>query len=334
VVSNSHRQEFFESVQQHSQIKLQALERYLIPWARKLGSRPGVNRVWIVDGFAGTGVYASGELGSAGRALEIARSLNADQSKFKVACFFSERDRGNHAILHRLADSYRDVEVIDPRGSFWDQIDTVGDFVKRDPALIFVDPFGLGDLKFQHLVTLCKRLNSVDLMVNFASPVARRLATDRSHLIDEAVGGTGWTFDSLTDVFCDRLRRGANFLAPAVLPVQTPLGGLKYEMILAARHPAAYELWNDEIARADRVVIDGADAGAISALVDEAVELLDRMAPRDRRYSRRELLTQTYLHNCGEFHTRVLLRAVDKLVSSAKWQAATGPKDTRPMWRI
>lgn len=73
-------------------------------------------------------------------------------------------------------------------GDFWSAIDDVVRFVGNEPAFVFVDPYGLKDLKFHRLVDLCERLNRVDLMVNFASPAATRLRKERRQIIDEAVG--------------------------------------------------------------------------------------------------------------------------------------------------
>lgn len=333
-MSSGDRRRFFDGVKTPSEIKLRAFERYLRPWAQIVGSQRGVTRVWVVDGFAGAGVYGTGALGSAGLALAEARRVNALGRRFKMSCFFAEKDRNNYAKLQRLKADFPEFEVILTNTDFWSQVDNVVSMVGRDPAFLFVDPFGLGDLKFGPLVELCNKLRQVDLLVNFASPVARRLAPEHSTLVSEAVGGPGWTLETLTEVFCGRLQRECNFRRPAILPVQGEFGGLKYELVLAARHPKAYGLWNDEISRQEVQILNGPDQEAAGSLIEEAKALLRSLAASRRRFTRQELISQAQVDNCGEHHATTLRRAVAELIASGEWSAEPGPVDTQEIRRV
>lgn len=333
-VTAKHRADFFRGVQKHSQIKLRALERYLPPWSAKVGSPRGVQRVWVVDGFAGPGVYESGEAGSPRIVLEHALEIAQSDRSYKVAAFFAEKQEKWHRRLSDECNRYHLIEAIPARGDFWSQINQVIDFVGNDPALVFVDPFGLGDLKFDPLAELCNKLQKIDLIVNFASPVAKRLAKNNETLISESVGGTGWELGKITQKFCDRLVEVCSFLSPAVLPVAAQVRGarrLKYDLVLASRHPAAYGLWNDEIASVDGAILDGIDQAAKKELLDDAKNLL-RSTVQEKTFFRDKLIERICIQECGRFHTRVLRAAAKAMVDSGEWRRGDGKVGTARMW--
>jgi three-Cys-motif partner protein len=283
-----------------------------------VGSRSAVRRIWVVDGFAGAGEYGDGRLGSPGLALAEAKHLASQGRSYKLSCYLVERDKANHAKLRVLVSRFPEVEVILPQPcDFWSQVDNVASFSGNEPVLLFVDPFGLGDLKFKPLTDLCKRLKQVDLMVNLASPTARRLEPNNRNLVDDAVGGPGWSADNISEVFCTRLREACSFLPPATLPVQNSIGGLRYELVLAARHPAAYKLWNDEIAADDRGILDRGSEDQVEALLIDAKRLLREFAENKPGFSRDQLISVLSVKSCGEFHSRVLRRAAEELIASA-----------------
>ena len=333
-VAAEHRAEFFAGVQEHSQIKLRALERYLPPWSGKVGSQRGVERLWVVDGFAGPGVYESGEAGSPSIALRHAEERKEAGARYKVSCIFVEKRRAWYQRLRRVCSEHPGVERFPLQGDFWERIDNVVDLVGSDPALVFVDPFGLGDLKFEPLADLCNRLPKVDLMVNFASPAAKRLEKDHEALVSASVGGPGWAVDSITSTFCARLAERCRFLKPAVLPVLANVGRaeLKYEIVLAARNRAAYELWSDEIARSQRGTLDGEDEAARQELIGDARELLRSLAPTT--FARDSLIRDVQFQQCGEFHSRVLREAVKAMLAEGEWKKAQGPIGTARMWNV
>ena len=170
-------------------------------------------------------------------------------------------------------------------------------------------------------------------MVNFASPVARRLEKHHQALVSASVGGPGWTVDTITDTFCARLEERCHFLKPAVLPVLANVGSdeLKYEIVLAARNRAAYELWSDEIARSQREVLDGDDDLAREELIGEARELLRSHAPA--AFARDQLIRDTQFHRCGDFHSRVLRAAVKAMLDEKEWARGEGKVGTARMWK-
>ena len=334
-MAGEHRDKFFAGVQEHSQIKLRALERYLAPWSAKVGSPPGVDRVWVVDGFAGPGVYDSGAPGSPRIVLEHAERIAEEvRSSYQVSGFFVEDNKERYRRLRAERHRYPGVEAVCADANFWSQVDRVVEFVADAPALVFVDPFGLKELKFEPLVELCNRLTKVDLMVNFASPAARRLQKEHPSIVSEAVGGPGWTVETLTQTFCERLARACDFLKPAVLPVvaKIPRQTLKYEIVLTARHPAAYELWSDEIASSQGQILEGDDKLARDELIADARGLLRSLAPTN--FTRNRLINDTQVRECGQFHSRVLRAAVKAMLDEGEWARAEGKIGTARMWKV
>lgn len=332
-VTAKHRADFFRGVQRHSQIKLRALERYLPPWSAKVGSPQDVQRVWVVDGFAGPGAYESGEAGSPRIVLEHAEAAVQLGRSYLVSAFFVEKQQKSFRRLREECNRHPQVQAVCAQADFWSQTDRVVEFVGDDPALVFVDPFGLADLKFEPLAELCTRLRNVDLIVNFASPAAKRLEKGYEALVSSAVGGPGWKADTLTQTFCERLAKKCRFLRPAVLPVTTSIGGRrrKYDLILASRHPDAYILWNDEIASSDRTILDGDDREPRQELLDDAKILL-RSTVQTEPFTRDELIERICIRECGSFHTRVLRAAVKAMVHDGEWRRDEGNVGTAHMW--
>jgi three-Cys-motif partner protein len=321
------RRLFFKEVKEHSHVKLTAVRRYLRPWAAAVGYQRGVSRIWFIDGFAGAGSYESGELGSPGLALEEAKLIKSQGRKYQLSCLMFERDDANFRQLKRLASGYYDVECLVQRGNFWDKMDVVRDLVGQDPCFLFVDPFGLGDLDFERLAVLCADLRQVDLMVNFVSPAARRLEAEHSSLVSRAVGGAGWTVETISQVFQERLGARAR-LTTASLPVAGTFGDLKYEMILGARHPRAFELWNDEIAIADVEILNTATAEEEARLVGDLSLMLITAVEGRKRVQRDRLIAELAVRHCGEAHSRVYRRAVAKLIADGTWLKEPGPIGT------
>jgi len=329
-MASEHRQHFFEGVKDHSQIKLRAFQRYLKPWATMVGSPRNVHRVWIVDGFAGPGTYRNGDKGSPVLALELADELVQSTTSYKIACILVEKSRANFRQLQRLPHQFRAIEVFAEIGSFWDRTETILSQVRDEPVLLFIDPFGLGDLDFERLVGFCTRLSKVDLMVNLASPAAARLAPNHSALIDRAVGGAGWNVETITETFCRRLESRAGFLRAVPLPVTAAMGELKYVLVLAAKHRSAYRLWNDEIATSERDILNGGDQAEIGTMIRDAMAAVRDAYSARRTSSREEIRNEFYVERCGEHHTRTINRAIDLLISSGDWtESDSGPKDRR-----
>ena len=83
--------EFFEEIQGHSEVKLVALEKFVIPYIRKVfydKYNKNNGRIILFDGFAGPGEYKAGDKGSPLRCLEAAIVAYLQYKEKKSKDFF------------------------------------------------------------------------------------------------------------------------------------------------------------------------------------------------------------------------------------------------------
>jgi len=322
-MSGRYQKNFFDIVKPQSEIKLRVYRAYLEPWSAKVGS-VSRGRIWVVDGFAGPGRYSSGEPGSPELAMQRAQEISANpKNAFKLQCLFGDARKTATDSLYRLAGRYKEASPMIIEGNFWDRTDDVLALIKDEPALVFVDPFGLVGLDFDKLKRIISRRGRVDLIVNFRSPAAPRLAAKHAAEISRAVGTDEWTLDSLSQTFRTNLEKAGRFLPPASLAIRTRFGGaLKSEMILASRNPAAYELWNDQIVR--EVERLAAEAGEDAPLRDEDIqEVQTRLltwGSTQLAWHRKDAIGWHVVQFCGEAHTGTIKRACDVLRKNGSWE--------------
>ncbi len=322
-MSGRYHARFFDSQSTESQIKLRIYESYLKPWSQRLGSRGGT--VWVVDGFAGRGRYKTGQPGSPEIAMRRAQELANDGARYRLQCIFGDRKKSNTAVLHELKGLYPEASALIIEDDFWARVDDVVRLVATAPALVFVDPFGLLGIDFATLTRLVSRLQQVDLIVNFRSPSAHRLAPTLSSRVSASVGSDDWTPSTISEVFRANLQRAGRFLPPATLTVRERFGGtVRSELILAARNPSAYELWNDRaVLEAERLLAaDGepAPADGRDATIGEVEARLLRWASTKRRWTRPEALAWYVVAHCGDVHTGTIKRAHETLTQAGMFR--------------
>ena len=112
-------QDFFDERQGAAVIKHGILRRYLPIFAGKTGSTSESGRVVYLDGYAGAGVYESGEPGSPILAVETARKLAGTRA---LECFMIERNRANYLKLCTNLAGANAPSVIQ-RGTIHDELD-------------------------------------------------------------------------------------------------------------------------------------------------------------------------------------------------------------------
>lgn len=323
-MSGRYHARFFDSQSTESQIKLRIYQSYLVPWASKVGSRGGT--VWVVDGFAGRGRYKSGEPGSPELAMRLAQELtDAGKAGYRLQCIFGERKATNASALYQLLGRYPAASPLTIEGDFWARIADVTSFVGSSPALLFVDPFGLLGIDFAALTALVSKLPRVDLIVNFRSPSAHRLAPTLSSRVSASVGSDDWTPETISEVFRANLQRVGKFLTPATLTVRERFGGsIRSELILAARHADAYELWNDRavIEAENLLAADGepAPAHGRDSTIDEVQARLLDWASVKKRWRRPEAVSWYVVAYCGDVHTGTIKRAHEALTAKGRFR--------------
>lgn len=325
-MSTRYHKRFFERVTTQSGIKLRVYQTYLSPWAAKLGSNPRNKLLWVVDGFAGRGRYEDGSPGSPERALQLARDVAQQERGYRIQCIFGETRTSNQSVLYELGGLYPAGSAMIIENDFWSRVEQVVELVGESPALVFVDPFGLASLKFDRLRVLVTQLRQSDFIINFRSPAAPRLAAKMGDRITAAVGGPDWTVDTVGLTFRNSLQIAGGFLKPASLSIRERLGGAVHsELILASRHPDAYELWNDQIIKeVERLDADEAIGDTMATRdrnIDEVVRRLEQWAPRGRAWRRQDAVSWHVVEHCGDAHSGTVKRAHAQLVNRGKFRS-------------
>lgn len=139
----------------HTSAKHELLRRYLGAWFPKLASTGFHGRLLFLDGFAGPGVYAGGELGSPILALQtLIDHPHFDRwAKTEFRFVFFEPDPERHQSLLRALEAFFDEQGGEPKNVKVDALET--SFVdgatevltrlngrQLAPTFALVDPFG------------------------------------------------------------------------------------------------------------------------------------------------------------------------------------------------
>jgi len=182
--------DFFSKAKVNSLDKLELLGGYLKPLTYKLGSACGPRRpwehIWIVDGFAGQGAYApdtGGRVqdGSPLIAAKWARRLQLERQYPIVRCVNVEAEPESFAQLEGNLAPWRDVAVA-LLGEFADHVDDIIDMIGTDPALIFLDPFGVKGIEMEVIERVLDRgkTTKTELLIHFSDKTFRRMAGNLS----------------------------------------------------------------------------------------------------------------------------------------------------------
>lgn len=325
-MSGANTRYFFQQVRLQSQIKHRVLQTYLVPWSEAVLSTH--SRAWVIDAFAGPGRYESGDPGSPEIALKQAQSLANKNPPKRLQCIFAETKERYRKKLRQVAADYPNNYPLLIEDDFWSRATQIPEIVHEDPVLLFVDPYGLAGINFDVLATLCAKLPTVDILVNLRTPAAARLSSRWSDRISKAVGSDDWSAEKLHELgelFRRNLGEAVNVLSPASLMVRERLGGgLKTELILASRHPKAYQLWNDQmVIEVERLYVT---AGEIPpprhSKMPEVRQRLLEITSSWTSWTKRDLLDWHVVQYCGDVHTGTVRRAIDDLLRQQVWTPA------------
>lgn len=181
------------TIDQHTRAKHELLRRYLGAWFPVLASSGWNRRVLFLDGFAGPGVYASGEPGSP----IIALTTLVDHSHFgrlsstEFVFLFVEADPQRHASLEReIADFWatrvggqpKNVRVKlynDQFASVAEELVTYTREQKKQlaPTLAFIDPFGWSGVPLALIADLLS-FDKCEVLFNFMFDSVNRFFAD------------------------------------------------------------------------------------------------------------------------------------------------------------
>ncbi|MET7581684.1 three-Cys-motif partner protein TcmP [Streptomyces microflavus] len=198
---------FFVSKKAAAVLKHAILDKYVVPFASKVGKYAPDGRVVYLDGYAGPGRYDDGTPGSPALILESAAAI-ADFRK--LDCYFIEKNRKNFQSLSQLVAEAREqgLDAHALQGRVERHLDHVLEAAQGAPLFAFLDPFGLG-ITFEALTERIfgsRRASRqpTEVLLNFNANAVRRIgglltswkstpgkpATLRA--LDVACGGDWW----------------------------------------------------------------------------------------------------------------------------------------------
>jgi three-Cys-motif partner protein len=166
----------------HTKGKHEVLGRYLEAWFPILGFTSG--RILFIDGFAGPGQYAGGEMGSPLIALEAFRQHKA-KFKAEVKFIFVEQDPDRASHLKVLMDGIRpslptrcEAQVL--TGTFDETMTSALNMLDAQrktlaPAFVMVDPFGVSGTPMTVLARILRGAKS-ELYVSFMYEAINRFS--------------------------------------------------------------------------------------------------------------------------------------------------------------
>jgi three-Cys-motif partner protein len=270
--------EFFEEVKEASKHKLELLQKYLKPLSYKL--LYGWQRMWVVDGFAGAGLYEPDDdgvehPGSPRIAAVWARQLELKHGEPVLRCINVEAKTAVFERLqHNLAPWKHLVEF--RRGEFDEHLDAILTTIGGDPAFFFLDPFGVNGIEMELLDRILARpCQTTELLIHFSDKSFRRMAghlndnTQRTKVgqavadakvarLDAIVGSKLWQriwldkdrttderIEAIQALYCSQLKaRGFKF-AHSIAMRDSFGKRARYTLVFATNHPDGVDLMSD-----------------------------------------------------------------------------------------
>ncbi|CAM5245354.1 Three-Cys-motif partner protein TcmP OS=Lysinibacillus sphaericus OX=1421 GN=LS41612_10595 PE=4 SV=1 [Lysinibacillus sphaericus] len=194
---------FFEGLQSHSSAKIEILNRYYIPWLRKITlGEFNKNNCVVIDGFAGEGIYEDGQLGSPIILINGARDLCNQNLQYRRPCpnitilLIEGKEKNFNNLIQNIIGYYGDanynenvvtfgqyptIRVVIYNDSFENVMNSFLDQVNSNliPSFCFVDPFGFSHTPFKLFQKYLKN-NKAEILFNFMyEEVNRFITSDR-----------------------------------------------------------------------------------------------------------------------------------------------------------
>lgn len=293
--------EFFEQVKARSLHKLGLLERYLQPLTFKLGSTTGANRssrhIWVVDGFAGAGAYRPDDTGRIQDGSPLitakwARAVDLKRGYDLVRCINVERDPTCLESLRRELAPWQDlVSILD--GEFADHLPAILDEVAADPALFFLDPFGVRGVEMDLVRQIAAREGKTELLLHFSDrtflrmaghlddnkgrlPVGHKQAETKLAGLDALVGSKRWRLllapgadaqsgiEAVAELYLEQLRHNGWPFAHQIRIRDAWADRPAYRLVFATRSPHGVALMSDLVCRYERGIEGAASAGQMT----------------------------------------------------------------------
>lgn len=346
--------DFFGAAKATSLYKLDLFGKYLKPLTWKLGS--GWRNVWIVDGFAGSGAYRSGQSGSPRVAAVWAREEEVRRGHPLVRCINVERDPECFDQLeHNLAPWKHLVSNLP--GAFADRLDGILDRLGRDPAFFFLDPFGVNGIEMEVIEKILSRPSrKTELLLHFSDKSFKRMAGhsdddegDRSSLaiklaksklarLDAVIGTPLWrrwwegevadtdaAMEATVQLYLSQLRERGFRYAQQVRMRDALDARPPYRLIFCTESPHGVELMSDMACVYERSLWDRANEGTFDMMLAEETRTRGDGRLRDLIHeiglAKGVLTRQQIVHTLaprlfGEYRTSDYAKAIRELVSN------------------
>jgi three-Cys-motif partner protein len=267
--------DFFSDPKNASVAKITILRKYLRPFTYKLGSRPP-RRVWLVDGFAGQGSYdpddgGRTEDGSPVASAKLARQLELQRGEPLLRTINVEADRDTYIkLIGNLAPYPQLTKTLNK--AFSEALEEILGTIRNDPALFFLDPFGVSGIEMYLLDRIRKRAGKTELLIHFSDrsvlrmagnlddneqrkEVGQKAADAKVEKLNEVIGSPLWQsiwrnktlstekrIDDIAALYASQLReRGFDF-AHEIRMRDDYLDRPKYRLVFCTRSPHGVEL--------------------------------------------------------------------------------------------
>ena len=189
-----------------TEMKHKILRLYLNPWIKKISTMN--TNLLFVDGFAGPGIYPDSTQGSPLIAMDMADKMlstseTIDNRIESFECIFIEKDEDNYrklksSVIEKEQNVDRRIEPTCIHGGFeqWaKRFTNQYEFRTPPPSLVFIDPFGYGDIPFDLIADLFQlRKQGIELLITFMAGKMAQWMEDPDHqkAISNALGSTEW----------------------------------------------------------------------------------------------------------------------------------------------
>ncbi|SRR6266852_4907361 len=188
-MSQPGQDDFFDTMHEWSDRKLQLLQKYVEAADKILGS---IHQIYYIDGFAGRGTYRDGAKGSPIRIAELAQQFEREGKPYSFRCINVEENDEYFANLQEETAKFgRTVQNL--HGSFADHLDQILRIIGNQPTIFFLDPFGIKGIDWSAIRKIINRAAPTDLWIRFDHIDVRRL--DGNYEVNEK------KFDILPTVF-------------------------------------------------------------------------------------------------------------------------------------
>ncbi|MGE7772306.1 three-Cys-motif partner protein TcmP [Viridibacillus arvi] len=202
---------FFTELQDHSEIKLSILEKYTIPWMRKIIlNKYGQKKCLLIDGFAGKGKYDNGEKGSPLIMIEAAvefynQALSNNWDEPEIFIFLNELNESNHdALISNIlsmgfetidnkifsSQNCTSINIVVENKTFEEFLTDILGQIKNGysliPSFCFVDPFGFSSTPFNLIKKYLGNENS-ELLINFIYEHTNRFINHPNEKVREKI---------------------------------------------------------------------------------------------------------------------------------------------------